>query len=68
MSNVQKKPEQQQALSPVVQQAIGKLNLRVADMMDQFNLVLKAVLDENQALRAKVLELQAPVKEKAVKA
>jgi len=65
---VQKKPEQQQALSPVVQQAIGKLNLRVADMMDQFNLVLKAVLDENQALRAKVLELQAPVKEKAVKA
>ena len=62
MSNVQKKSEV--ALSPAVQQAIGKLNLRVTDMMEQFNIVLKAVLDENQALQAKIVELQAPVKEK----
>ena len=67
MSDEQKKAESGPVVSPAVQQAVGLLNLRAADFMNQVNATLKVVLDENAALRAKVLELQVPVKEKAVK-
>jgi hypothetical protein len=56
--------EKNQQTSPAMQQ-IGLLNLRVNDMMQQLNVVLKALMDENVALKAKVTELQCPAKEKA---
>jgi hypothetical protein len=36
--------------SPILQQ-IGMLNLRINDMMTQLNTVMKAMMDENGALR-----------------
>ena len=62
MADVQRKPEQ--ALSPLVQQQMGLLNLRAADLMNQINVVIKSLLDELAVKDAKIVELQAPVKEK----
>lgn len=42
--------------SPVMQQ-IGMLNLRINDMMSQLNAVMKALMDENQALKKENAEL-----------
>lgn len=67
MSDEQKKAESGPVVSPAVQQAVGLLNLRAADFMNQVNATLKVVFDENQVLRAKIVELQVPVKEKAAK-
>mgnify|MGYP007030152061 CR=1 FL=1 len=39
-------------------QQIGMLNLRINDMMTQLNATLKAVLEENQALRKENSELK----------
>jgi hypothetical protein len=50
-------PEQNET-SPVMQQ-IGMLNLRINDMMTQLNAVMKALLDENGALRKENAELKA---------
>ena len=47
--------------SPVMQQ-IALLNLRVNDMMTQFNTVLKMLLDENANLKKENTELKANVK------
>lgn len=52
------------SLSPQIQKQIGMLNLRIEDMMTQFNTVMKTVLEENTALQQKILELQVPVKTK----
>jgi len=41
-------------VSPVVQQALGKLNVRMADLMEQINIVIKVLIDENMALQAKL--------------
>jgi len=38
----------------VVQQALGKLNVRMADLMEQINIVIKSLIDENMALQAKL--------------
>jgi len=48
--------QQKQSLevSPVVQQALGKLNVRMADLMEQINIVIKVLIDENMALQAKL--------------
>jgi len=44
--------------SPVMQQ-IGMLNLRINDMMTQLNAVMKALMDENHALRKENAELKS---------
>jgi len=46
--------QKQVEVSPVVQQALGKLNVRMADLMEQINIVIKALVDENMELRAKL--------------
>ena len=43
--------------SPVMQQ-IGMLNLRISDMMSQLNVVMKAMMDENAALKKENAELK----------
>jgi hypothetical protein len=43
--------------SPTMQQ-IGILNLRINDMMSQFNVVVKAMMDENAALKKDNAELK----------
>ena len=43
--------------SPVMQQ-IGMLNLRINDMMTQLNAVMKAMLEENAALKKENTELK----------
>lgn len=48
--------------SPVMQQ-IGMLNLRISDMMTQLNAVMKAMMDENAALKKENAELKAKPKE-----
>jgi regulator of replication initiation timing len=40
------------------QQAIGMLNLRINDMMTQLNATLKAIIEENQALKKENTELK----------
>jgi regulator of replication initiation timing len=40
-------------------QQIGMLNLRINDMMTQLNMVLKALMDENTALRQENAALKA---------
>jgi regulator of replication initiation timing len=42
-----------------VMQQIGMLNLRINDMMTQLNVVMKAMMDENAALRKENGELKA---------
>ncbi len=55
MNNGQKlSPE----MPPVVQQ-MGLLNLRINDMMTQFNVVMKIMMDENNALKMENAELKA---------
>jgi hypothetical protein len=41
-------------VSPVVQQALGKLNMRMADFMEQINVVINVLANENMELRAKL--------------
>ena len=43
--------------SPVMQQ-IGVLNLRINDMMSQLNAVIKALMEENMALKKENDELK----------
>jgi hypothetical protein len=47
--------------SPVMQQ-IGMLNLRITDMMTQLNSVMKALMDENGALKKENADLKAEQK------
>jgi regulator of replication initiation timing len=47
-------------------QQIGMLNLRISDMMTQLNVVLKALMEENAALRKENTDLKA-VSEKTSK-
>jgi regulator of replication initiation timing len=44
--------------TPQTMQQIGMLNLRINDMMTQLNATLKAVLEENQALKSENAELK----------
>lgn len=52
----------QPELNPQIQQKIGKLQLRINDLLDEFNGVLKAFTDESTELKNKIKDLQAPVK------
>jgi len=54
--------EQQQnqvQISPAVQQALGKLNVRMVDLMEQINMVIKVLVEENVVLRLKLGELSS---------
>jgi regulator of replication initiation timing len=44
-------------MSPAMQQ-IGLLNLRINDMMTQLNVVMKAMIEENAALKKENAELK----------
>jgi regulator of replication initiation timing len=44
--------------TPQTMQQISMLNLRINDMMTQLNATLKAVLEENQALKSENAELK----------
>lgn len=46
--------------APFMQQ-VGMLNLRINDMMTQLNAVVKALMDENQALKKENAELKGKV-------
>jgi gas vesicle protein len=52
------KPE----LTQKTQQQIGKLNLRINDMMEELNSTIKTLLEEIQTKDAKIKELQVTVK------
>jgi hypothetical protein len=43
----------------VVQQALGKLNMRMADLTEQINVVIKVLMEENMALRAQLDNIQS---------
>jgi hypothetical protein len=43
--------------SPIMQQ-IGMLNLRINDMMTQLNVVMKAMMEENAALKKENADLK----------
>jgi len=45
-------------VSPVVQQALGKLNVRMSDLMEQINFVIKVLVEENAELRTKLDTMQ----------
>jgi len=47
-----------QEISPIMQQ-IGMLNLRISDMMNQLNAVMKAMMEENAALKKENTDLKA---------
>jgi hypothetical protein len=51
--------EKQMPEMPLAMQQIGILNLRTNDFMTQLNTVLKALMEENQALRKENAELKA---------
>ena len=46
-------------VSPVAAQALGKLNVRMADLMEQINFVINVLVEENVALRAKLDSMQS---------
>ena len=46
-------------VSPVAAQALGKLNVRMADLMEQINIVIKVLVEENAELRTKLDSAQS---------
>lgn len=65
---------EQPKLPPAVQQQIPVLNARIqtvnlaqADLLREVDGILKTFASINSALETKIMELQAPVKEKAPK-
>jgi hypothetical protein len=48
----------QVVLSVEVQQAVGKLNVRFTDFVEQMNNVINMLVSENIALRAKLEQVQ----------
>ena len=57
MSSKPQEPE----ISPILQQKIGKLQVRLGDLMDEINIVLKAFIEENQQQKTKITELQLQI-------
>jgi regulator of replication initiation timing len=55
--------EKKYELSPAMEQQIGMLNLRINDMMTQLNVVIKAIMEENAALKKENAELKTKPKE-----
>ena len=53
-------------VSPVVQQALGKLNVRMADLMEQINIVIKVLVEENAGLQESFVNMQTQLYQKVV--
>jgi uncharacterized protein YdhG (YjbR/CyaY superfamily) len=53
----------QPQLSQQVQQALATLNVRTNDLLQQVNITINLLIQENQQLKNKLAELQAPVKQ-----
>jgi hypothetical protein len=51
--------QNQAEFSPAVQQALSKLNVRMVDLMEQINIVIKMLVDENMELRTKLASVQS---------
>jgi hypothetical protein len=45
-------------VSPMVQQVLSKLNVRMTDFMEQINSVINVLFEENVVLRAKLANAQ----------
>jgi hypothetical protein len=54
---VEQQQQRQVEVSSVVQQALGKLNVRMADLLEQINIVINVLFEEYVVLRAKLEEL-----------
>jgi hypothetical protein len=50
-----------------VQQALGKLNVRMTDLMEQMDMVIKVLWDENMVLRLKLGSLHTQQQKSEVK-
>ena len=53
---------EQKELTPQTQQTINKLSLRIQDVLEEINNVIKAFQTELKAKDEKIKELQAPIK------
>jgi hypothetical protein len=53
------------AVSSVVQQALGKLNVRMADLMEQMNVVITVLVNENTELRTKLANVQTQTQQQS---
>jgi hypothetical protein len=53
-------PQPQGVVSPMVQQKLQLINLRVTDLLQSLNDVVKALLEENKQLRTKIEMLKTP--------
>jgi len=61
---VEQQEQRQVEVSPVVQQALAKLNVRMTDLMEQINIVINVLVEENVVLQAKLdgVQLQQTLK------
>jgi len=50
--------KQNPQVSPVMQQALGKLNVRLVDLLEQINTVINVLFVENQKLAAELEQLK----------
>ncbi|MDR0318617.1 MAG: hypothetical protein LBI09_01115 [Nitrososphaerota archaeon] len=50
-----------------MQQALGKLNVRMTDLMEQMDMVIKVLWDENMVLRLKLGSLHTQQQKSEVK-
>lgn len=55
---------EQKELTPQTQQTINKLSLRITDVLEEINNVIKAFQTELKAKDEKIKDLQIPIKEK----
>ena len=55
---------EQKELTPQTQQTINKLSLRIQDVLEEINNVIKAFQTELKAKDEKIKDLQIPIKEK----
>jgi hypothetical protein len=64
---VEQQQKQNPEVSPVVAQALSKLNVRLADLLEQINMVIKVLVEENVELRAKLDSIQLQQSNKEAK-
>jgi hypothetical protein len=60
-------PAPQNAVDQATQQKIGKLNLRITDMMDELSATIKHLIDEKTRLESEVQKLKGQVVQQANK-
>jgi len=55
---VEQQQKQNPQVSPVMQQELGKLNVRLVDLLEQINTVINVLFVENQKLAAELEQLK----------